>query len=156
MKTSSVQLLLIRLAIGGLFLNLGLEKYHEGWLTTSEPLAESLQRYLQHAIGFQATYLHYVATPYVGLWAKLIIIGEFAVGVSFLLGLLVRVSSIVAIIMVINFHAANGNLFSWNFFGSPWAAVLLAGLIAIFLAHAGRWAGIDALLSKLNSKSVFW
>jgi H+/gluconate symporter-like permease len=58
--------------------------------------------------------------------------------------------------MVLNFHAANGNLFSLNFFGSPWAALLVAGLLVLFLARAGRWAGIDALLATWNAKSMFW
>jgi hypothetical protein len=58
--------------------------------------------------------------------------------------------------MVLNLHAANGKLFSWDFFGSPWAALLLAGLITMFLSRAGRWAGIDAALAKVNGKSAFW
>lgn len=156
MKISNIQILLLRLAVGGLFFSLGLSKYHEGWLTNPEPLRESLMNYHQHAAGPQLTYLNYVAIPYAALWAKLMTIGELGVAVSLLLGLLVRLSSFAAIFMVLNFHAATGNLFSLNFFGSPWAAVLVAGLLLLMLARAGRWAGIDALLAKSNSKGLLW
>ena len=157
MKLHSFQLLVLRLALGGLFLSVGLEKINEGWITNSEHLLQSLNNYHQHASsGAQLTYLTTVALPYVGLWAKLMAIGETAVAASLLLGLLVRLSSFIAIFMVLNFHAANGNLFSINFFGSPWAALLVAGLLAVFLARAGRWAGIDAWLAKSNAKGVLW
>lgn len=156
MKLSTAQIFLIRLAIGALFLHLGLEKYHEGWLWNSQPLADSLQRYLEHAGGMELRYLTTVAIPYVGLWAKLMTVGEFAIGASFLLGLLTRTSAGVALFMILNFHAANGLLFGWGFFGSPYAALLFAGLLACFLARAGRWGGIDAWLARSNSKSWWW
>ena len=156
MKLSNVQILILRLAIAGLFLSAGLDKYHEGWLTNSEHLLQSLNGFHQHATGFQLTYLERVAIPYAGLWSKLMTIGELALAVSLLLGLLVRCSSAVAVFMVINFHTANGNLFSLNFFSSPWAALLITGLVVMVLASAGRWAGIDAVLAKSNPKGILW
>jgi uncharacterized membrane protein YphA (DoxX/SURF4 family) len=155
-KLTQIQILILRLAIGGLFLHLGLGKIHEGWLNSPESLASSLENYHQHAAGPQLYYLDHVAMPYARIWSTLMAIGETAVGVSFLLGLLTRLSSIAAIFMVLNFHAATGNLFSLNFFGSPWACFLLAGLLVVFLARGGRWAGLDALLAKSNSKGAFW
>src|SRR5437763_5234849 len=154
MKLSNIQIVILRLALGGLFLSLGLGKYHEGWLQTSEHLVTSLDNFKQHATGAQLFYIEHVAMPYAGAWSKLMTIGEFAVGVSMLLGLLVRCSAAAAIFMVINFHAATGNLYTLNFFGSPWAALLLACLLAMFLSCAGRWAGIDALLAKMNARGV--
>jgi uncharacterized membrane protein YphA (DoxX/SURF4 family) len=156
MNVSNIQILLLRLAIGGLFLSLGLDKYHEGWLNNAEPLTESLVNYHQHAAGPQLIYLDHVAIPYTGVWAKLMTIGELGVAASLLLGLLVRFSSFIGIVMVLNFHAATGNLFSLNFFGSPWAALLVAGLLLLMFARAGRWAGFDALLAKANSKGLLW
>ena len=156
MKISNIQILILRLAIAGLFLQIGIEKYHEGWLTSSEHLAGSLTKYQENAAGAQRTYLDLVAVPYAGAWSRAIIVGECLLGASLLLGLLVRLSTFLGIIMVLNFHAANGNLFSLNFFGSPWAALLVAGLLVLFLSRAGRWAGIDALLATWNAKSMFW
>jgi uncharacterized membrane protein YphA (DoxX/SURF4 family) len=156
MKLSSIQLLILRAAIAGLFLSLGLEKYHEGWLQNPEHLAASLNNFHQHAGGAQLVYLERIAIPYANIWSKVMTIGEFAVGVSMLLGLLVRLSAASAIFMVMNFHAATGNLFSLNFFGSPWAALLIVSLLAMFLSRAGRWVGVDTLLAKSNAKGILW
>src|SRR5258706_11731461 len=93
MTLSSIQFLILRLALAGLFLSLGLEKYHEGWLQNSEHLTGSLSNYKQHASGAQLFYIEHVALPYAGIWSKLMTVGEFAVGVSMLLGLLVRLSA---------------------------------------------------------------
>jgi uncharacterized membrane protein YphA (DoxX/SURF4 family) len=156
MKLSNIHILILRLAIAGLFLSIGFDKYHEEWLTTSEHLASSLNHYQQSAGSAQLTYLQQVAIPYAGVWSKLIVTGECLLGASLLLGFLVRCSTALGMFMVLNFHAANGNLFSLNFFGSPWAAPLIAGLLVLFLSRAGRWAGIDALLAKSNSKGILW
>ena len=156
MKPTSLQILLLRLIVGGLFVTLALDKYHEGWLTNPEPLRVSLTEYQQRATGTQLKFLEYVAIPYAGMWAKCIIIGEGCIAISLLLGLLVRLSSAVGIFMLLNFRAANGNLFSWKFFSSPWAGLLFSCLLILLLVRAGRWAGVDALLAKSNSKGVFW
>ena len=156
MKLHNIQILIMRLAIAGLFFSISLEKYHEGWLTSSEHLLESLNGYHKEATGTQLTYLNTVAVPYVGLWTKLITIGELSLAVSLFTGLLVRFSAAAGIFMILNFHAANGNLFSLHFFGTPWGALLIAGLFVMLLARAGRWAGIDALLAKSNAKGMFW
>ena len=156
MKISNIHILILRLAIAGLFLSIGLNKYREGWLTTSEHLVGSLSEYEQHAGGAQLTYLQQVAIPYAGIWSKCIVAGECLLGASLLLGFLVRSTAAFGLFMVLNFHAATGNLFSLNFFGSPWAAPLVAALLVLMLTRAGRWAGIDALLAKSNSKGILW
>lgn len=156
MKSSNIQLLLLRLAIGGLFLSIGLEKIHEGWLTNSIELSRSLTEDHAHASGAQLKYLDYVAIPYMSLWAKLIAAGEIALAGSLLLGLFVRLSSFLGVFMVLNLHAATGTLFSLRFFETPWAALLTVGLLILFLARAGRWAGLDVFLASSNSKGMFW
>ncbi len=156
MKLSNIQILLLRLVLGGLFLSLGLEKIHGGWLSNPQPLITSLQNFAGHAGGYQAKYLSSIALPYASLWAKLMAVGETAIGVSLLLGLIVRLSSIVGIFMVLNLHAATGYLYSLGFFGSPWAGLITAGLLILLLARAGRWAGVDALLAKSNAKGMLW
>jgi uncharacterized membrane protein YphA (DoxX/SURF4 family) len=156
MKLAPLQILILRLAIGGLFLSIGLNKINEGWLHSPDSLQSSLTGYREHAGPMQRTYLDWVAIPYASIWSRLMACGETALGASLLLGLFVRFSSLLAIIMVFNFYAANGSVYSLNFFGSPWAALLSSGLLVLFLARAGRWAGIDALLAKMNTKGFFW
>jgi len=156
MKIANIQILLIRLALGGLFLSLGWGKIHEGWLTNSQPLLESLNGYREHAMEFQLKYLDMVAIPYAGIWSKLIATGETAIGISLLLGLLVRVSTLMGIFMVLNFYTANGSLFSLRFFESASSALLTACLLVLFFARAGRWAGLDTILARSNSKGILW
>ncbi|GEM_PF-994406 len=156
MKLTNIQILLLRLVIGALFASAAVDKYNAGWLTNAEPLSESLTNYQHRAAGIQLAYLEHVAIPYTGIWTKLITVGEACMALSLILGLLVRLSSAVGLFMVLNLHAANGNLFTLGFFESPWAALLVAGLLIMVLARAGRLAGIDALLAMSNSKGILW
>jgi thiosulfate dehydrogenase [quinone] large subunit len=156
MKLSPLQILLLRLIIGALFLSLGIQKYQQGWLTNSSHLVQSLAGFQQHATGLHLTYLDNVAIPHANLWSKLMTIGELAIGISLLLGLLARFSALVGVVMTLNFHAATGILYSLDFFGTPSAALLTVGLLMLFLARAGRWAGADALFAKASSRSILW
>jgi uncharacterized membrane protein YphA (DoxX/SURF4 family) len=156
MKFSPIPILLLRLALGGLFLSLGWGKYQDGWLSTTEHLNKSLTGYLEHATGPQRVYLERVAMPLNDVWSRLITLGEFGLGVSLLLGFLTRLTTALGIFMVLNLHAATGNLFSLNFFESPWAALLIAVLLVLLICRAGRWAGVDQLLAKSNSSGIFW
>ncbi len=156
MKLSNVQILILRLAVAGLFLYTGYMKIKAGWLVSPDNLLGSLNSYKDHAAGIQLMYIERVAIPFAGLWTKLITIGEAAVGISMLLGLLVRFSSLVGIFMLLNFHLVNGNLLSLDFFSTPWASLLIASLAVLFLSCGGRWAGVDALASKSRPKSILW
>ncbi len=156
MKPTAIQLFIIRLALGALMLHGGFEKYQEGWLRNSAPLQASLESFQQHASAYQLRYLESVALPYASLWSKLICAGELALGVSLLLGCLVRLSTLVGMVYVLNLYAANGTLFSLSFFASPWSALLFSALLALFLARAGRWVGLDAVFAKSKAKSFFW
>jgi uncharacterized membrane protein YphA (DoxX/SURF4 family) len=155
MKLANIQLLILRLVLGGLFLTLAIDKYNEGWLTNSEPLRTSLTGLQQHADGWQAKYLALVAIPYAGVWAKFILFGEGCLAVSLILGMMVRLTTAAGMIMLLNFYAANGSLFSWKFFSSPYGGLIISCLLVLFLARAGRWAGIDAIFAKSNAKAIW-
>ena len=154
MKQTNIHILLLRLVLGGLFLHTGIGKITDGWLTSDKDLLDSLFNYHQHAGMTQLVYLDKIAVPYAFLWTKLIAVGETAVGVSLLLGLLTRFTCIVGIFMVLNFHAANGNLYSLNFFGSPWGALIIACFFALFMSDGTKWFGVDAVLWKKKPKKT--
>ncbi len=156
MRASNVQILILRLVLAGLFLHLGFGKLSEGWLRTSQPLVQSLTSFEQRASGAHLGYLRSVAIPYAGVWSRMMALGETALGISLLVGLATRLSSAAGIFMVLNFHASTGLLYSLDFFGSPWAALLVAGLLVMVLARAGRWAGFDALLARWKPQSALW
>ncbi len=156
MNLSPIPILILRLAVAILFIHLGYTKISSGWLSNSEPLKKSLVNFEQNAPSATKWYLDNVAKPGVDLWSKLIPLGETALGISLLLGLLVRLSTFVGILMVLNFHLTIGTLLSLNFFGSAWAIPLVASLIVLNLTKAGRGYGVDSLLAKRKSKSVLY
>ena len=156
MKLSNIQVFLLRLVLGGLFLSGGIEKYHEGWLTNSEPLHASLSGYEKTAAGFHRTYLEQMAIPYDTVWSKMICGGEVALGISLILGCFVRLSTFIGVLYLLNLYAANGSLYSLKFFGSPWSALTFVSCLILLIARAGRWGGIDALFAKSNPKGLLW
>ena len=153
MKHSDYHVLLIRLAVGLLFLFIGIGKIKEGWLTSNERLNKSLISYNDNAHGIQKTYLEKVAIPLSAVWSPLIALGETALGISLLIGLLTRASTMTGLLMVLVFHLTNGNLFSFtDFCESPWALLLSICLLFLFLTRCGyRW-GLDAIIGVTVSK----
>jgi len=156
MKLSNIQILVLRFALAGLFLYVGITKINAGWLVSPESLLGALNGYKEHAAGLEHSYIENVAIPYASMWSKLMALGETAIGISMLFGLLVRLSSLFGIFMVLNYHFVNGNLLSLSFFGNPWAVLVLAAFAVLFLARGGRYAGFDTMLAKNKSKGVLW
>lgn len=148
MKLAPAVILILRLAVGIFFLYLGYTKIQSGWLLSSERLEKSLTNFEQNAPAVSKWYIAHVGKPGVNLWSKLIALGETALGVSLILGFLVRLSTLVGIIMVFNFHLANGTLFSLSFFGNPWASLVITTLLVLHMTRAGKKWGLDALLAK--------
>jgi thiosulfate dehydrogenase (quinone) large subunit len=156
MKPANFQILILRLILGTLFLFEGYAKYNEGWLNNAAPLEQKLAAF-QHSGGPQQYYyLTHVAVPYAGIWSRVMTVGEAALGISLILGCFVRLSTLCGLFMVLNFHAATGTLFSTAFFSNAWGALLVSGILILFIARAGRWAGIDQLFAKSNPKGLLW
>ena len=144
---------ILRIVVGIFFFSQSMGK--TGWLSSSESLLSSLNRYLETtATLLNRWYLEGVAIPYVDLWSQLIFLGELAIGISLILGIVTRISVPVAILLVINFHFTNGTLFRWDFFRSPYALLLLGCLALIFVTKAGLEYSIGARFS--NEKIKLW
>jgi len=156
MKSSPVPIVILRLAVALFFLYLGYTKIQNGWLTNSEPLKKSLLSLDQSAPPSSKWYIEHVAEPGVGLWSKLISLGETALGISLFFGLLVRLSTFIGMLTVLNFHFTNGALFSISILGNPYAIPVIVPLFVLFLVRAGRSFGMDALLAKGKSKSMLY
>lgn len=148
MKLTPAVILILRLAVGIFFLYLGYTKIQNGWLLSSERLEKSLTNFERNAPAVSKWYIEHVGKPGVHLWSKLIALGETALGVSLILGFLVRLSTLAGIIMVFNFHLTNGTLFSLSFFGNPWASLLITTLLVLHMTRAGKKWGLDALLAR--------
>jgi uncharacterized membrane protein YphA (DoxX/SURF4 family) len=156
MKLTPAPILILRLAAAIFFLYLGYTKMENGWLASSDRLEKSLLSFEHNAPPASRWYIEHIGLPGVGLWAKLIPLGETALGISLLLGLLVRLSTFLGILTVLNFHLTNGTLLSVGFLGNPWAILVIASLLLLFLVRAGRSFGVDALLAKGKPRSILF
>lgn len=139
-----------RIAIGLFFLAQGLNKLD--WYSTSEFLRTSLDRYAQSPPAFTSFYQKHVAYPGIEAWSRMIPTGEMLIGAALIVGLLTQPTLIIAILLVFNFHLANGNLFSTQFFSNPYALVLLSSLVTLFLSKSGSAYAIDAWMGKGGAK----
>jgi uncharacterized membrane protein YphA (DoxX/SURF4 family) len=156
MKSSPVPIVMLRLAVALFFLYLGYTKIQSGWLTNSGSLQKSLLSLEQSAPPSSKWYIEHVGEPGVDLGSKLIALGETALGISLFLGLLVRLSTFIGMLTVLNFHFTSGALFSISILGNPYAILVIVPLLVLFLARAGRSFGIDALLAKRKSKGILY
>ena len=139
-----------RIAIGLFFLAQGLNKLE--WYSSSEFLRTSLDRYAVSPPALTSFYQTHVAYPGIEAWSRMIPTGEMLIGVALILGLLTQPTLIIAILLVLNLHLANGNLFSTQFISNPFALVLLSSLIVLFFSKSGSVFGIDASTRKKGSK----
>jgi hypothetical protein len=74
------------------------------------------------------------------------------IGVALILGLLTQPTLLIAMLLVLNFHLTNGNLFSTQFISNPYALVLLSSLVVLFFLKSGSAFAIDASTRKKGSK----
>ncbi|HLX11260.1 MAG TPA: DoxX family protein [Bacteroidota bacterium] len=156
MKFVNIQFLILRLALAVFFLHEGIGKISDGWLLDSAPLVKQLKSFDEDAVGYHKQYLERVAIPHANIWSRAIPLGEAAVGLSMLLGLLVRLSAFCGILMILNLHAANGFLWSFQFFFISSAIMLFSILLVVLIAGAGRWMGIDAVIAKKRPRGFLW
>ncbi len=139
-----------RIAIGLFFLAQGLNKLD--WYSTSEFLRTSLDRYSQSPPALTSFYQKHVAYPGIEAWSRMIPTGEMLIGVALILGLLTQPTLIIALLLVLNYHLASGNLLSTQFFFNPYALVLLSSLVVLFFSQSGSAFAIDASTRKRGSR----
>ncbi|MBL8139063.1 MAG: DoxX family membrane protein [Acidobacteria bacterium] len=124
----------LRLFLGVFFLFEGIGKI--GWLLDPSPLTTQLTGYLQNANQWNRAYLETVCLPGAAVFARLVLFGELATGVSFILGAYARFAAIAAFLMVLNIHFASGALFQYRFLTNGYGLPVLGGLLALALGGA--------------------
>lgn len=127
-------LTVLRVCLGVFFLFEGIGKI--GWLMDPSPLTTQLTGYLQGANQWNRAYLETVCLPGAAVFARLVLFGELATGVSFLLGAYARYAAIAALLMVLNIHFASGALFQYRFLTNGYGLPVLGGLLALALGGA--------------------
>ena len=132
----------LRIVLGLFFLAQGLNKLD--WYTSSEFLHTSLDRYSQNPPAITSWYQGHVAYPGIELWSRMLPTGEMLIGIALALGFLTQPTLIIALMLVLNYHLANGTLFSTAFFFNPYDLLLLSCLAALFFSKAGSFLAVDS------------
>jgi thiosulfate dehydrogenase [quinone] large subunit len=141
----------LRIAVGLFFLAQGLNKLE--WYSSSEFLRTTIDRYSQSAPPLSSWYQKHVAYPGIEAWSRMIPTGEMLIGVALMVGLLTQPTLIITLVLVLNYHIANGNLFSTALFSNPYALVLLSCLVVLLFSKAGNVFAMDSLIRKRIPKS---
>jgi thiosulfate dehydrogenase [quinone] large subunit len=151
-KISLGVLLPLRLYVGGFMLKQGLEKLSADFLGPGG-LTKQLEPFASKVfIPGYASFLRSVVYPNEALFAWLVSIGEIGVGISLLLGLMVRFGSLIGMFLMANYYFAIGSIAK----GSSQAAVQITfflSLLAFLYTSAGRFFGIDQVLKKRFRRS---
>jgi uncharacterized membrane protein YphA (DoxX/SURF4 family) len=148
----------VRIATGFLFLLFGEYKVAgPEFAYTSFP--KSLQSYIQNdAVSFYRPFLAHVVQPHTVFFGYAVGVLELWIAISMIIGLWVRVTSIVAALFMLNltlstwWEPGHGAAF-WRYFGSELDKIPLLFLFLIFFSSdAGQTWGLDSVFSK---SSVF-
>lgn len=141
---------LLRIYLGYFFINAGIDKIHNGFL--SQPVLQGiLQKWIELGIQHQS-YVHFLqdwVSPHWRLFSYLVIFGEVFVGMSFILGFMVRPAALVAIFLNINFLLASGAP------GLIVNKVFIAANLTLYLVSAGRCVGLDYYFYK-RVRGIWW
>jgi thiosulfate dehydrogenase [quinone] large subunit len=143
--------LVVRLYIASVFLPAGWDKITSGkWLFGD---GAPIQALVGNAIaatgtpGWYAWFLQNVVQPNAGLFATLVALGEFAVGLGLLVGLLTGIAAFFGVFINANFILA-GSL------GVNPALVMLGLLLVVAWRNAG-WIGLDRWFIPWTHRSLF-
>lgn len=117
------------IGVGVFFIAMAMNKVQ--WLSQPDLLLNRFVKWAPVATAPVRWYLQHVAIPAAPLLARAIPIGEFSVGVAFILGIAVRPAAILALFLVLNFHFGTSAFFAWEFLRDGTGPPLLAALIAM-------------------------
>jgi thiosulfate dehydrogenase [quinone] large subunit len=150
-KTALLYLAIPRIFVGYHFISVAIPKL-TGEFTSGQNLsAELLKSLAKDPIGLHRAFIQGWVIPHAGLFGVLVAYGELAIGISLVLGCLVRISSFFGA-----FHNLNILLAIAIPTGGAQVAVngvFIGAHIAFVLSSAGRVLGFDALLKKRFPRS---
>ena len=121
--------------LGVFFLFQGIRKI--GWLMDPSPLTEQLTGYLEGANAWNRAYLERVCIPFAPVFARLVLFGELATGLSLITGVWTRYAAAVCLLMVMNIHFSSGLLFQYSFLTNAYGFPVVGGLLALAIGAAG-------------------
>jgi len=143
--------LVVRLYEASVFLPAGWEKITSGkWLFGDGSPIQGMvagAASSEDTPGWYVWFLQNVVQPNAGLFATLVALGEFAVGLGLLVGLLAGIAAFGGVFL-------NGNFVLAGALGSNPALIILGTLLALAWRNAG-WIGLDRWFLPWIHRSVF-
>ncbi len=146
--TAGRGLALIRIGFGIYFVQSALEKIGAGWLGTGEALTASVSKQLGQAAPFYRPFLEGTVLTNADLFSRLVALGEAAVGISLILGLLAPLGALGGFFLMGNFILMKG--FAALPQGTDWRLAL--GFVGLALGAAGMTWGLDARLFRRRTR----
>ena len=121
----------IRICIGLFFIFEGLGKVR--WFVNSSMLSGQFAGWAQNAApgSIPHAYLERIAIPWVGVFARLVPLGELTCGLALLLGVWAPVFAFIAFFMALNFQIASGALFKFSFLTSGYGLPVLGSTLGL-------------------------
>lgn len=104
------------------------------WLMDGGILAQMLQEWRGTARPLARWYLDTVAIPGAPVFARVVLLAELVAGAALVLGVRVRLTAALALLMVLNFHVASDLIFYYSYLTNPYGLPVLGGLLALALA----------------------
>jgi uncharacterized membrane protein YphA (DoxX/SURF4 family) len=126
-----VPLCILRVSLGIFMIAKGLDKL--AWFAHPNILAVKLHAFMAKATPANRWYVA-LLIPGTAVFARLVPLGELGSGVALIVGRFTRLASVLALLMILNFHLATGALFRADFPSDGQAFPVLGGLLAIALA----------------------
>lgn len=145
MTAAGYGLALVRIAYGVYMLNEARRKTAGGWLTSGVQLAEAVQPRLESAEALYRPFLTDVVLPNATTFSLLVTIGEWAVALSLILGLLTRLGSAIGVVLMANYLLMKG-LASALSGDDTW--LFLVVFVGLGLGAAGLIWGLDGPLAR--------
>ena len=147
----TVFLALLRIAAGVSLILAGLTKL--SWFQSSAALQQTLAKWSAGAsTPMVARYLS-VVTQHVGLFARLVVLGELGLGALLLVGFLTPLAALLAFLMVLNFSVASSQILGKQFYAAPGSLVYLLSFLVIFAGKGGTALGVDGLLAGRKQRA---
>jgi thiosulfate dehydrogenase (quinone) large subunit len=144
-------LVLLRIYLGVVFLTAALPKINRDFTPSLVGFLEEVALSKGHP--FYQEFVRDVVLPHPSLFASLVTWGELTVGVLLVLGLLTRLSAVVALLLSANYMFAKGAWF-WTPSSNDAAFALIS--LALLVGAAGRTIGLDAFLARRWPRSPLW
>jgi thiosulfate dehydrogenase [quinone] large subunit len=144
-------LVLLRIYLGVVFLLAALPKLSRDFTPALVGFLEEVALTKGHP--FYHEFVRQVAMPNAAVFAWLVTWGELAVGVLLILGLLTRLSAMVALLLALNYMLAKG---AWFWTASSTDAAFAVISLALMVGAAGRTLGVDSFLARRWPRSPLW